>query len=52
MLPREKIETIIKVFSELPYNVLWKYDKDVLSGKTDNIEIAKWFPQSDLLSKY
>ncbi|CAB3245089.1 unnamed protein product [Arctia plantaginis] len=49
MLPQEKIKTIIKVLSELPYNVLWKYDKDVLPGKTDNIKISKWFPQSDLL---
>lgn len=52
MLSREKIESIIRVLSELPYNVLWKYDKDILPGKTDNIYIRKWFPQSDILSKY
>lgn len=52
MLPQEKIQVLINVFSKLPYNILWKWDKEELPGKTDNIRIAKWFPQSDLLSKY
>lgn len=52
LLPPESIQTIIKVLSELPYDVLWKYDKDDLPGKSDNIRIGKWFPQADLLSKY
>lgn len=51
-LPPEKIQAMIKAVSDLPYNVLWKYDKDELPRKTENIKIAKWFPQSDLLSKY
>ncbi|KAL0810822.1 hypothetical protein ABMA28_010134 [Loxostege sticticalis] len=48
-LPPEKIQILAKVFSELPYNVLWKWDKDVLPGQTENIKISKWLPQSDLL---
>ncbi|CAH0759694.1 unnamed protein product [Diatraea saccharalis] len=48
-LPQEKIQILIKVFSQLPYNVLWKWDKDELPGITGNIKISKWFPQSDLL---
>lgn len=51
LLPPEKIAVLTKVFSKLPYKILWKWDKDVLPGQTDNIKIAKWFPQSDLLSK-
>lgn len=51
LLPPEKIEVMTSVFSTLPYNILWKWDKDVLPGQSDNIKIAKWFPQSDLLSK-
>ena len=51
LLPPEKIEMMASVFSKLPYNVLWKWDKDVLPGQSNNIKILKWFPQSDLLSK-
>lgn len=50
-LPSEKIAMMAKVFSQLPYDVLWKYDKDVLPGQSENIKLSKWFPQSDLLSK-
>ncbi|KAL0810823.1 hypothetical protein ABMA28_010135 [Loxostege sticticalis] len=48
-LPAQKIQVMVKVFSELPYNVLWKWDKDVLPGQSENIKISKWLPQSDLL---
>ncbi|CAH2230247.1 jg20000 [Pararge aegeria aegeria] len=49
LLPPEKIKVMTKVFSELPYDVLWKYDKDVLPGQSKNINISRWFPQSDLI---
>ncbi|NP_001243978.1 UDP-glucosyltransferase precursor [Bombyx mori] len=49
LLPPERIQLLIKVFSELPYDVLWKWDQDELPGKSENIKIAKWLPQSDLL---
>ncbi|XP_052741023.1 uncharacterized protein LOC112045603 [Bicyclus anynana] len=49
MIPTDKVQMIIKVLSNLPYNVLWKWDKDELPGKSNNIKISKWFPQSDLL---
>ncbi|MBQ5153829.1 hypothetical protein EGM85_11270, partial [Macrococcus caseolyticus] len=49
LLPPEKVRILIKVFSELPYDVLWKWDKDELPGRTSNIRISKWLPQSDLL---
>lgn len=48
-LPQEKIQIMIKVFSQLPYNVMWKWDKEELPGRSDNIQISKWYPQSDLL---
>lgn len=51
LLPPEKIEIMTRVFSKLPYNVLWKWDKDELPGKSDNIKIAKWFPQPTILSE-
>nr|XP_021199107.2 UDP-glucosyltransferase 2 [Helicoverpa armigera]WRX06251.1 UGT33B5 [Helicoverpa armigera] len=49
LLPPEKVRILVKVFSELPYDVLWKWDKDELPGRTSNIRISKWLPQSDLL---
>ncbi|XP_063380815.1 UDP-glucosyltransferase 2-like isoform X2 [Cydia fagiglandana] len=49
MLPPEKVQTIINVFTQLPYDVLWKWNQDELPGRTKNIRISKWFPQSDLL---
>ncbi|XP_021199116.3 UDP-glycosyltransferase UGT5 [Helicoverpa armigera] len=49
LLPPEKVQILVKVFSELPYDVLWKWDKDELPGRSSNIKISKWLPQSDLL---
>ncbi|KAJ8727684.1 hypothetical protein PYW07_001803 [Mythimna separata] len=49
LLPPEKIQILIRVFSQLPYDILWKWNTDELPGRTDNIRISKWLPQSDLL---
>ncbi|XP_075986013.1 UDP-glucosyltransferase 2-like [Anticarsia gemmatalis] len=49
LLPPEKVQMIVKAFSKLPYDVLWKWDKDELPGRSKNIRIFKWLPQSDLL---
>ncbi|KAJ0171757.1 hypothetical protein K1T71_012520 [Dendrolimus kikuchii] len=49
MLPPERIQTLIKGFSELPFDVLWKFNKDEMPGKSKNIKLSKWLPQSDLL---
>ncbi|KPJ13398.1 Ecdysteroid UDP-glucosyltransferase [Papilio machaon] len=48
-LPSDKLQVIINVFSRLPYDVLWKWDDEELPGRTKNIKISKWLPQSDLL---
>nr|QNS26322.1 UDP-glycosyltransferase UGT33AL1 [Ostrinia furnacalis] len=49
LLPPEKIQTMINVLSKLPYDILWKWNQDELPGRTPNIRISKWLPQSDLL---
>ncbi|KAL0860417.1 hypothetical protein ABMA27_009811 [Loxostege sticticalis] len=49
LLPPERIQNLINVFSKLPYDILWKWNKDELPGRTENIRISKWLPQSDLL---
>ncbi|XP_045507238.1 UDP-glucosyltransferase 2-like [Colias croceus] len=44
------IELLKRVLSKLPYDVLWKWEKDELPGKSQNIRISKWLPQYDLLN--
>ncbi|XP_039746211.1 UDP-glucosyltransferase 2-like [Pararge aegeria] len=49
LLPAEKLRIFTNVFSQLPYNILWKWDKEQLPNRSKNIRISKWLPQSDLL---
>ncbi|CAH2098387.1 unnamed protein product [Euphydryas editha] len=48
-LPPALIQTFVKVFSQLPFDILWKFDQEVLPGQTKNIKISKWLPQADIL---
>ncbi|XP_026736021.1 UDP-glucuronosyltransferase 2B9-like [Trichoplusia ni] len=48
-LPADRIEVLVKTLSQMPYDVLWKWNGDELPGRTENIRISKWLPQSDLL---
>ncbi|XP_061384738.1 UDP-glucosyltransferase 2-like [Danaus plexippus] len=49
VFPKDKLKIIINVVSRLPYDILWKWDKDELPIKASNIKLSKWLPQSDLL---
>ncbi|XP_047519268.1 UDP-glycosyltransferase UGT5-like [Pieris napi] len=49
ILSPEKIQIFVRVFSRLSYDILWKWETDELPGKSENIKISKWLPQSDLL---
>ncbi|RVE43717.1 hypothetical protein evm_011632 [Chilo suppressalis] len=49
LLPPQKIQALINVFSKLPYDILWKWNRDELPGRSKNIKISKWLPQADLL---
>lgn len=40
----------LKAFSKLKQRVLWKWETEDLLGKPDNVFIAKWFPQDDVLA--
>lgn len=42
-------DTILKTFSKLKQNVLWKFEDEDLPGKPDNVKISKWLPQQDIL---
>ncbi|XP_041972604.1 UDP-glucosyltransferase 2-like isoform X1 [Aricia agestis] len=44
------VKTLLDVLSEVPYDVLLKWDQDHLPKEYKNIKISKWFPQSDVLS--
>ncbi|OWR45210.1 UDP-glycosyltransferase UGT33B11 [Danaus plexippus plexippus] len=48
-LPQEKIQIFSKIFSEIPYEVLWKRDGEIPVNLSQNIKISEWFPQSTLL---
>ncbi|XP_026736014.1 UDP-glucuronosyltransferase 2B15-like isoform X4 [Trichoplusia ni] len=48
-LPADRIQALVEAVSQLPYDVLWKWNGDELPGRTENIRISKWLPQSDLL---
>lgn len=49
-LPAAKLSAILTVFGELRQKVLWKWEADSLPGQPDNVKIAKWLPQDDILS--
>ncbi|XP_052743544.1 UDP-glucosyltransferase 2-like isoform X2 [Bicyclus anynana] len=49
LLPVETLNIFTKVFSQLPYDILWKWDTEELPNRSKNVKISKWLPQSDLL---
>ncbi|XP_069697670.1 UDP-glycosyltransferase UGT5-like [Periplaneta americana] len=49
-MPDYKRDAFLKVFSELKQRVLWKWETDNLPGKSSNVKISQWFPQSDILA--
>lgn len=48
-MPQEKLSAIVRAFSKLKQNVLWKWDSEELEGKPANVRLIKWVPQADLL---
>lgn len=48
-LASDMLEKITKALEKVPYNVLWKFEKDELLGKPKNVMIKKWLPQQDVL---
>ncbi|XP_076249991.1 UDP-glucosyltransferase 2-like isoform X2 [Rhynchophorus ferrugineus] len=49
-MPKELKQEIIKSFSKLKENVLWKYEDDTLTDLPKNVKIEKWLPQQDILA--
>ncbi|NP_001243963.1 UDP-glycosyltransferase UGT340C2 precursor [Bombyx mori] len=48
-MSKEFLETFIKAFEALPYDILWKIDGDDIKAFPKNVRVQKWFPQRDLL---
>ncbi|XP_072946286.1 UDP-glucosyltransferase 2-like [Epargyreus clarus] len=48
ILPPQMVKMMMKVFSELPYDVIWKWNME-MEDKPKNIKLFKWLPQPDLL---
>ncbi|XP_044731275.1 uncharacterized protein LOC123294226 [Chrysoperla carnea] len=49
LLGEKTIAIILKVFKNLPYKILWKYESKNLPGKPDNVYISQWVPQRAVL---
>ncbi|XP_050312697.1 UDP-glycosyltransferase UGT5-like isoform X2 [Anthonomus grandis grandis] len=49
-IPQRIRGLLMEAFAELPYKVLWKFEKEELPGKPDNVVIRKWLPQQDILA--
>jgi glucuronosyltransferase len=48
-MPEETVDTFIRVFSQLPQRVIWKWESDIPQGLPFNIMMINWLPQQDLL---
>ncbi|KAF7264248.1 hypothetical protein GWI33_000431 [Rhynchophorus ferrugineus] len=48
-LTDDVIGSFQRVFRDLPYDVLWKWENDTMAGKPDNVLINKWIPQVAIL---
>ncbi|XP_030036369.2 UDP-glucosyltransferase 2 [Manduca sexta] len=49
LLPPQKMQIFYKVFSELPYNVIWKWASNKTQNVPKNVKLVKWLPQPELL---
>ncbi|XP_046994326.1 UDP-glycosyltransferase UGT5-like [Schistocerca americana] len=49
-MPEHKRIAFLEAFAQLPQRVLWKWEVDSLPGQPENVMIAKWLPQQDVLA--
>lgn len=48
-MPEEKRKMILKVFSKLKQQVIWKWETETMPDLPRNVKLIKWAPQQDLL---
>ncbi|XP_018579870.1 UDP-glucuronosyltransferase 1-9-like [Anoplophora glabripennis] len=44
-----QIQALLRDFGKIKQKILWKWDEETIEAKPDNVKLAKWFPQSDIL---
>jgi len=50
-IPVEIVQTFVRVFSQIPQRVIWKWEADERPANlSPNVMTVKWAPQSDLLA--
>lgn len=50
-IKKHTVDAIFETFSELPYNIIFKWETDNIPNKPKNLLIKQWVPQQDLLGK-
>ena len=51
-IPVEIVQTFVRVFSQIPQRVIWKWEADERPANlSPNVMTVKWAPQSDLLGE-
>jgi len=50
-MPETKRNAILRAFSKVKQQVLWKWESDTLPGQPSNVKLGKWLPQSDILGE-
>ncbi|XP_060804913.1 UDP-glucosyltransferase 2 [Amyelois transitella] len=48
-LPEHTLKDLIRILGELPYTVLWKFEKE-FTGLPKNVHIRPWMPQPSILA--
>lgn len=50
-MPTSVKEGLVKMFGELKYPVIWKYEEE-LENLPKNLKIVHWAPQQSILGRY
>lgn len=51
-MPEHLRQLFIETFAQLPYQVLWKWEGDMVGMASDipsNVKLSRWLPQQDIL---
>lgn len=51
-MPSEKVQAIVKVLEQQPFNVIWKWETDAVPTKSKKFLFIKWAPQLSLICEY
>ncbi|KAK9891159.1 hypothetical protein WA026_013476 [Henosepilachna vigintioctopunctata] len=49
-LPAKTLQDILKVFSNLPYKIIFKWEDEDIKDRPKNVLISKWCPQNAILA--